>query len=364
MDRFTLSERACLLLTAIDSLGIRKRHTLLSLFDKPEDIFDRYKEKESEIIALCGAEYFELLNNAVKVKADINLIKLCDQKEIEIITFFSEKYPTMLSNIAVPPLVLFCKGNIDLLESDLSIGIVGSRKCSRYGLDMAESFGRELSENGVTVVSGMARGIDGAAHEGALLGGAKTIAVLASGVDVIYPPEHRAMYEKIVEKGLVISEYIPGANPLPYRFPERNRIISGITEGLLVVEAGEKSGALITLDEAIEQGREIFILPSNINSRTAKGSNEKLRAMPAALTLDVEDILSRFGVKRIERKEADSVQLDFMQEKIISLLETGEKHFDELLEITELSAGELSGLLARMEVCGIIKDLGGNYYGL
>lgn len=364
MDRFSLKDRACLLLTAIDSLGIRKRHTLLSLFDSPEDIFNEYIKRESDIIALCGDEYYERLINAIKVKADIKLIEICDEKGIDIVTFFSEDYPAMLSNIACPPLVLFCKGDISLLNSDLAIGIVGSRKCSRYGLDVAETFGRDLSENGVTVVSGMARGIDGAAHEGALSAGGNTIAVLASGVDVIYPPEHRAMYDKIVDRGLVISEYLPGAAPLAYRFPERNRIISGIAEGLLVVEAGEKSGALITLDEAIEQGREIFIIPSNITSRTAKGSNEKLRAMPAALALDVEDILTRFGIRQKEKKQADSIQLDFMQERIVTLLEVGERHFDELLELTELSAGELSGLLARMEVCGIIKDLGGNYYGL
>ncbi len=364
MDRFNLNERACLLLTAIDSLGIKKRWTLLSLFPSPGDIFEGYREKKEEIIALCGEEYYLKLTNAVNVKADEQLVRICEDKNVEPITYYSKGYSELLLNIDVPPLVLFCRGDANLLNSDLAIGVVGSRKCSRYGLDTAEAFGRELSGSGVTVVSGLARGIDGSAHRGALEGGARTVAVLASGVDVIYPPEHRTLYEEIVQKGLVISEYIPGSAPLSYRFPERNRIISGISDGLLVVEAGEKSGALITLDEAIEQGKEIFIIPSNVNSRTAKGSNEKLRSMPDALTLDTEDILRRFGINKTVKKEADSLQLDFMQEKIIAFLETGERHFDELLDLTELSPGELGGLLARMEVCGIIKDLGGNYYGV
>jgi DNA processing protein len=162
----------------------------------------------------------------------------------------------------------------------------------------------------------------------------------------------------------VISEYLPSSPPLAYRFPERNRIISGISNGLLVVEAGDRSGALITLDDAIEQGKEIFIIPSNINSRTAKGSNERLRAMPSALTIEVADVLDRFGKRAKEKKEADCIQLDFTEEKIIALLETDERHFDELLDETGLSPSELSSLLSRMEVLGLVKDLGGNYYGL
>lgn len=364
MDRFTDNEKACLLVSAIDSLGIKKRATLLSLFQSAGDIFTSYKEMQEQIVSLCGAEYFEKLVNAIKVRADLKLIEICEQKGIIPVTYYSENYPDLLYNIEPSPLVLFCKGDISLLSSELAIGVVGSRKCSRYGLDMAETFGADLAENGVVVVSGLARGIDGSAHEGALKVNGKTIAVLASGVDVIYPPEHRALYEKIVETGLVVSEYLPTSAPIAYRFPERNRIISGLSDGLLVVEAGEKSGALITLDEAIEQGKEIFILPSNVTSRTAKGSNEKLRSMPDALTLDADDVLRRFGKSKTVQKQVDSIQLDFMQEKIVELLETGERHFDELLELTELSAGELGGLLARMEVCGIIKDLGGNYYGI
>lgn len=363
MDRFTGDERACLLLTAVDALGIKKRHTLLSLFDRPQDIFVEYEHKKDEIISLCKEEYYQKLCKAIEFDAVDELICACDKKGIVPITYYSDIYPSNLMNIYDPPLVLFCKGNTQLLNSPVAIGVVGSRKCSRYGLDVANCFGKDLAGNGVTVVSGMARGIDGSAHRGALSAEGNTIAVLASGVDVIYPADHKDLYRDIVEKGLVISEYLPGESPLSYRFPERNRIISGISNGLLVVEAGEKSGALITLDEAIEQGREIFIVPSNINSYTAKGSNERLRAMPSALTLDANDILLRFG-KRKQEKVVDSLQLDFMEENIISLLQTGERHFDELLELTELPPSELGSLLSRMEVCGLIKDLGGNYYGL
>ncbi len=363
MDRFTSDERACLLLTAVDALGIKKRHTLISLFNEPRDIFVEYEDKKEEIISLCKEEYYQKLCKAIETGAVDELIRTCDKKDIVPITYYSDNYPSNLMNIYAPPLVLFCKGNTELLSSPIAIGVVGSRKCSRYGLDVANCFGKDLAESGVTVVSGMARGIDGSAHRGALSVDGNTIAVLASGVDVVYPSDHKDLYRDIVEKGLVISEYLPEESPLSYRFPERNRIISGISNGLLVVEAGEKSGALITLDEAIEQNREIFIVPSNINSYTAKGSNERLRAMPGALTLDANDILLRFG-KRKQEKVVDSLQLDFMEENIISLLQTGERHFDELLELTELPPSELGSLLSRMEVCGLIKDLGGNYYGL
>lgn len=364
MSRLTGDEKACLLTSVIDSLGVRKRRALLSLFEKPSDIFEKYEFYQEEIVALCGKEYYAKLDLAIISDNVDKLIYECEQKSIDIVTLYSENYPELLANISNPPLTLFCKGKLELLSSKLAIGVVGSRKCSRYGLDVAKKFGEDLGENGVTVVSGLARGIDGMAHKGALAVGGKTIAVLASGVDVIYPPEHKELYREIVENGLVISEYLPQSSPISYRFPERNRIISGLSDGLLVVEAGEKSGALITLDEAIDQGREIFIVPSNVNSHTAKGSNEKLRSMPTALTIDSTDVLSRFGIKKQDKVAVDSIQLDFMEEKIISLLETGERHFDELLELTELPSSELGSLLSRMEVCGLIKDLGGNYYGL
>ncbi len=364
MDRYDSSERACLLITAIDALGTKKRHSLLRLFESAGDIFEKYKEKQDEIIGLCGREYYDKLDDCIKRRVDEALLSICEKKDIVPVTLFSDNYPVLLSNIFDPPLVLFCKGDISLLEKELAIGVVGSRRCSRYGLEVAEKFGEELSDSGVTVVSGLARGIDGSAHRGALKAGARTIAVLGCGVDVVYPPEHKSLYEEIVEKGLVISEYLPSSPPLAYRFPERNRIISGISNGLLVVEAGDRSGALITLDDAIEQGKEIFIIPSNINSRTAKGSNERLRAMPSALTIEVADVLDRFGKRAKEKKEADCIQLDFTEEKIIALLETDERHFDELLDETGLSPSELSSLLSRMEVLGLVKDLGGNYYGL
>lgn len=351
-------------MTAIDLLGLKKRRALLSLFVEAGDIFDCYKQKADEIIGLCGEEYYQKLADAIQNRLDEKLAHECDQKGIKIVTYYSKEYPELLSNIYPAPLVLFCKGDTSLLSSDLLIGVVGSRKCSRYGLDASRTFAKELGENGVCIVSGLARGIDGQAHKGALDIGGKTIAVLASGVDIVYPPEHKDLYASIVEKGLVVSEYLPGSSPIAYRFPERNRIISGLSDGLLVVEAGEKSGALITLDEAIEQGKEIFIVPANINSHTAKGSNEKLRAMPTAITIDSADILNRFGKTKQEKVKVDSIQLDFTEEKILELLETGEKHFDELLDQCDLPPSELGSLLSKMEVLGLIKDLGGNYYGL
>ncbi len=364
MVNLTKDEKACVLMQVVDKLSIKKRREILSLFDNYGDIFECYDDYQEQLEKIGSHDFYTHLKDAIESGAVEKQLERCERENVVPVTYVSENYPDKLANIACPPLVLFCKGRVELLDSDLAIGVVGSRKVSRYGMDVAEKFGKDLATNGITVVSGMARGIDSASQKGSLSVGGDTIAVVATGLDIVYPPENRALFDELTESGLVVTEYVLGTPPMTFRFPERNRIINGLSDGLLVVEAGEKSGALITLECAIEEGRECFIVPANIDSRTAKGSNAMLRTMPHAITFDVEDILSRFGRRAKKVQEASAIQLDFTEMKIVELLETGEKHFDEILSQVEISANDLSSLLTRMEISGIIKNTGGNFYSL
>ena len=364
MFDLTKSDRACILLQCTDALGVKKRFDFLSLFDKPSDIFDVYRDRRKDIIDFCGDKFYDKLVECIETGAVDRLIDECMRLSITPVAYTSSLYSDRLRNLSAPPLVLFCKGDVNLLNHETTLGVVGTRRASRYGLDVTKKFCRDLSDADVCIVSGMAKGIDGVAHTSTIDSCGKTIAVLATGVDRVYPSEHRGIYDKIVEQGLVVSEYLPGSEARPYRFPERNRIVVGLSDGVLVVEAGEKSGALITLDIAIDEGKECFIVPANIDTRTGKGSNARLRAMPDALVLDSGDILARFGIKQKGDTITDSVQLDFFEMKIVDMLELGERHFDEILEALGITSGELTGILTRLELMGVIKDLGGNFYGV
>jgi DNA processing protein len=203
----------------------------------------------------------------------------------------SSDYPEYLKEIFDPPTVLYYFG--DVKPDDVCMGIVGSRKSSEYGKNTAKSFASKLSQNGFAVVSGMARGIDTKAHEGALESEGKTYAIIGSGLDIVYPPENKKLMQKIIDNGAVISEFPPGTKPNPYNFPIRNRIISGMSLGVIVVEAGLRSGSLITANLALEQGRDVFAVPGNINRIINKGSN-KLIKEGAKLVENIDDILEEY----------------------------------------------------------------------
>ena len=211
------------------------------------------------------------------------------KNDIKIINISDDNYPAKLKNIYAPPITIFAKGDISLLNSK-SIAIVGSREPSKYGIYVAEKFSKELSKEGITIVSGLARGIDTFAHVGALSSFGKTIAVLGSGIDVVYPKENAKYYREISEKGLIISEYIVGTAPESKNFPQRNRIISGLSDGVLVVEARKNSGTMITTDFALEQGKELYVIPGNITSNLSAGTNNLIKE-GAKLVTDVYEIL-------------------------------------------------------------------------
>jgi len=282
--------------------------------------------------------------------------------DIRICCVEDDDYPELLRSIYDPPYIFYYRGSLEILSS-FCIGVVGSRAASPYGRIQARRFGNELARQGMVIVSGMARGIDTEAHHGALDADGKTVAVLGSGLKVIYPPENRNLYHRICESGLVISEFSPLTHPEPGNFPIRNRTISGLSRGVLVVEAKQKSGALITADFALEQGREVLAIPGPINSKNSAGTNYLIK-QGACLVSSIEDILDEFGLNDLPEAKQGELLFDLDKEELSFLENIGHEavHFDTLMESTTLNIGQLSAMLLNMELKGIIRALPGNYY--
>jgi DNA processing protein len=275
------------------------------------------------------------------------------------------KYPEMLRNIGNPPFLLYYKGDIEV-SRQMCLAVVGSRKATLYGKNTARKIGNELGAKNIVVVSGMARGIDTEAHRGALDAGAKTIAVLGSGLNILYPRENARLFEEICLSGVVLSEFPLDVQPEPGNFPMRNRIISGLSRGVIVVEAQRKSGALITADFALEQGRDVFAVPGPINASNSEGTNNLIK-QGAKLTSCIEDILEEYyDIAKEDKEEKLSQQrlllLDKNEGLIIQCIGYEPVHFDELLKNSGLGIGEISTVLLKLELEGILKSMPGNYY--
>ncbi|HIU27523.1 MAG TPA: DNA-protecting protein DprA [Candidatus Fimisoma avicola] len=276
------------------------------------------------------------------IRNNIESIRICDRE-----------YPELLKNIKDPPDTIYFAGDIALIKG-VSAAVVGTRKCSEYGRQTALRIGRMLGKNKVTVVSGMAAGIDAHAHAGALDAGGKTVAVLACGPDICYPRENRKIYEMIREKGLIISEHPPGTEPKPWHFPMRNRIISGVSLLTVVVEAGTGSGAIITAQAAAEQGRDVMAVPGNINSPYSLGANKLIADGAAAVTVP-EDILRAAGIEPVmEAEEMEKMGGD--EQKVYRLLlEKGELTVEELCAYMDADSFTVNGLVSVMELKGVIS---------
>jgi DNA processing protein len=269
-----------------------------------------------------------------------------------------ERFPPLLRAIHDPPPGLFLRGDADAaVLAQPCVAVVGARSCSPYGTAVARMLGRELAASGLVVVSGLARGIDGEAHRGALEADGLTVAVLGCGVDRDYPASHRELARRIAERGLVVAEYAPGVEPAPWRFPARNRIIAGLSRATVVVEAREASGALITADLALEEGREVFAVPGEITSSLSAGSNALLRLGATPLTSGA-DVLQALGV---EPTAPPAVALGEKADRLLERIRDGPSTADELARSTGLAAGELSVLLSELELAGAVHESAGVY---
>lgn len=272
----------------LENLTPKNLLELLIKFENPKNIFNKTKEelvksgiKEKEAISIVDEKN---KNNLDKY------LQYMQRNQIEILTIYDKEYPKKLKEIYDPPAVLYIKGNKEILK-EKAIAIVGCRLCTKYGEVVAKKIAYDLSISNINIISGLARGIDTYSHIGCLNGNAKTIAVVGSGLDTVYPEENKKLFNEIINKGgVIVSEYVVGTKPLAQNFPKRNRIISALSEGVVVVEARKKSGTLITVDCALEHGRELYVVPGNINSTNSYGTNELIK-QGAKIITDAEDIL-------------------------------------------------------------------------
>lgn len=358
-------------LSSIPGIGAVKSKKLLEHFKDPYNVWKAKENEFKKLTFLTSRDVSNLMNDKIKQGAKKHLENIY-KNNIKILTIDDKLYPYYLKNIYDPPIVLFIKGSIK--QNEKCIAVVGSRKATSYGLSMAQTISKELSNFGITIVSGMARGVDTYAHKGIIDARGRTIAVLGCGLDVVYPYENKKLMESIIENGACVSEYLPGIAPLASNFPARNRIISGISLGVIVIEAGERSGSLITADFALEQGREVFALPGNVCSMKSAGTNRLIKE-GAKIVTSIEDILEEINInfsdENIDSFFAKKILderffkgLDNEERTIASCLKSEPSNIDLISKKTGFSVQLVSSVLIMLELKGIVEQLPGKIYKL
>lgn len=347
-------------LSSISGVGYKTFYKLIEYFGDAKSV---YNANYSEIRNAVGNE--KLFNSIIENKKNdpYKYIEKLDNLNIKVYTILDNDYPVQLKNIYDPPPVLYIRGNSDI-NDEMNIAIVGSRNATSYGKEMAYRLAYELSQNGIRVVSGLARGIDSFSHIGALKGAGKTIAVLGCGVNIIYPKENEKLMKDIIENGAVVSEFPLDFEPLPGNFPARNRVISGLSLGVVVVEAQEKSGSLITAKFALEQGREVFAVPGNATSAYSRGTNELIK-QGAKLVNDVNDILEEFNLRKDIVKRINDNRINFLnnEEKLIfEFINEAPREINEIIEHTKINAGKVNYVLSTLILKDLIIKLPGNKF--
>ena len=346
----------------LSGIGAAKKRFLFEEGINAEQLFHMSYSNLKEIKELTEADIKCIQQSRLEWNLDKEWFDLMG-KGIGFVSLEQENFPQKVRHITDAPYALYYVGS---LPDDYrkSVAIVGARSRSAYGSDVARMLAKALSEHGVQVISGLARGIDGDAHKGALEAQGDTFGVLGSGIDVCYPKEHKYLYEKIIEKGGIISEYPPGIQPVAYQFPARNRIIAGLSDCVVVIEAKEKSGSLITADFAMEQGRDVYALPGRITDPLSQGCNQLIK-QGAGIVKSVEDFLADLDILT----ENTFVQLDFRKnvlekdERLVySLTDFRPVGLSTLIEKTGYSITKLLGILERLKNMGLIKETFANYY--
>ncbi|MGH7817700.1 MAG: DNA-processing protein DprA [Candidatus Binatia bacterium] len=356
-----------LALCRIKGLGCVSFKKLAARFTDPAKVFSAPRAELEQVEDLRGEAIDGLINFRAwdEVEDELRRIRAAG---ITLLPFSDASYPARLRMIADPPPLLYVKGELSSAD-DKAVAIVGSRSASDYGRRVARDLARGLASLGFTVVSGMARGIDGMAHESALSSGGRTIAVLGSGVERAYPSEHDKLYRRISENGAVISELPVGTRPMAFNFPARNRLISGLSLGVVVVEATEKSGSLITASLAVEQGREVFAVPGEVGASRSRGAHRLIR-QGAKLVENVDDILEEIAPQLLSRGGGAAHQAPLAlpekagadQRKVFTLLEAGALQVDEVIEKSALGAPRVLEILLELELQGYVRQLPGKRY--
>ncbi|KWT94359.1 DNA-processing protein DprA [Candidatus Magnetominusculus xianensis] len=358
--------RYLLALSSIPVIGPGTTRKLLKAFGEPKNIFRASLKALLQVEGVGKGRAQGIVNFTAWDETD-KVIEKCEKTGIKILHYEDAGFPSLLKEVPDHPLILFVKGQIRQ-EDRYAIAIVGTRKASHYGISVAERFTDELTAMGFTIVSGMARGIDSVAHKKAIQNNASTIAVLGSGVDVVYPPESAWLYKRIAEEGAVVSEFLPGTKPLRENFPVRNRLISGLSLGVLVVEASQRSGALITAEFALEQGREVFAVPGNIMSSSFVGTHSLIQK-GAKLVQSASDIVEelRHILKGFVKSKAGiekGIALDAEEKRLYEFISHEPIHIDEIIRKSGVASNEALTLLLGLEIKGVVRQIDGKKFQL
>lgn len=344
----------------VKGIGAARMKALLDYFGDARSAWDAHPD------TLRAAKLpAKALDNLLQKRDSVDLALVWEQLQeqgIQVTTWLDEDYPRRLKDIEQSPPVLYLRGEVTA-DDDWAVAVVGTRRVTAYGRQVAEELGAYLAHNGITVVSGLARGVDAIAHKAALDAGGRSIAVLGSGVDHIYPAEHRGLAERLISQGALVSDYSPGTPPEGSNFPPRNRIISGLAQAVVIVEAGKKSGALITAKFAVEQAREVFAVPGNINAPQSKGPNRLIQEGARPL-LNPKDILDILNLTMVTEQRAARLVLpaDATEALLLEALSLEPRHVDEIRNQTALPIEKVSATLALMELKGMVRRVGGMNY--
>lgn len=358
----------CILLNMVPDVGSTRLRRLLDMFESLERVCAADVSALQRVEGISPALAQRIAGGCRNERLLNEEVTLATRAGVDIVTLEDAEYPQWLRTIPDPPLALYVRGTL-LQADEVAIAVVGSRRASIYGLQCAERLGYDLALRGVTVVSGLARGIDTAAHEGALKAEGRTLAVLGSGLARMYPAEHEPLAEKIAAGGAVLSEYPMRTPPLPHNFPRRNRIISGLSRGVVVVEASQRSGALITVDCALEQGREVFAIPGPITSTTSQGTHHLLK-QGARMVTSVEDILDELGLtpQPVARAAAVATRHERVEPAdreaciVACLSEREPSYVDHIAAASGLAMAEVSALLMQLELKRAVRQLPGKRF--
>jgi DNA processing protein len=363
-DGLIAKRRDYLRLALVYGVGPRLMASLLNYFESPTEVLAASRTQLNEV-ARVGPKLADAICNARHDDLVDRVIEHSKNHGVRILIPEDDEFPSLLKEIADPPLLLFIRGELKP-EDQLSIGIVGTRHPTQYGRVVTEGLARSLSRAGLTIVSGLARGIDGYAHRAALETGGRTIAFLGSSVTDVYPSEHGELADEIVSHGAVISETDPFSKPKPGVFPQRNRLISGISLGVIVVEAAQRSGALITATHAGEQGRDMFAVPGPVNSRMSQGCNRLIRD-GAILIQDAQDVLDHLGPlfesaqiapDKVIRNPVE-LKLNEQEQSVLQAIETIPSDIDEVISRCGLSVSRVLSTISALEMRGLIRRVGG-----
>ena len=354
---------------SIPNLKTKKIVAILDYFGSPREAYHTSIKSMEEMIRVCsinGVDIterdLELLMNRKDMDVIAKNMEYLTKHGIQFVTMLDESYPNKLRNIYDPPFLLYYKGN-PLSENKKIISVVGARECSIYGKETAKYLAGALAKEDIIIISGMARGIDSYAHRGALLSGGITYGIMGCGIDICYPVENINLYMDIQTKGGIISEYGPGSKPLAYHFPMRNRIISALSDGILVIEAKEKSGSLITVDMGLDQGKNIYAVPGRITDKLSSGCNNLIKMGAKAVTSPgdiLEDLLEYYhkGDNQLKLKGI----LDSNEQAIYDIITLSPMHLEDIVSLTGLEWGKIMEYLLSMELKDIISQPFKNYY--